>query len=217
MAQITQPFMMDKPNFTSIIYHARVREAQLIGPQAVPHTQRLYKCECCNDSGIVQAWKLNRWAKNVLDVDLDPVMSLPVLCNRLSTCGEVEIQVFADKDKDENAQRTRRQNFKECENIGKYIRDEKLKALSTQQSDYIHHKILEYRELLSVTDKGKAYVDAVRKAAREAVASKPSTRLSHIGEVLATFEMPPEPDYDVELDGVTTPTNNHPIPNDLPF
>ena len=126
---------MDKPNFTSIIHHARVREAQLIGPQEVPHTQRLYKCECCNDSGIVQSWKLNRWGKTALDADLDAVMSLPVLCNRLSTCGEVEIQVFADKDRDENAPRTRTQNFKACENIGHYIRDGKLKRC--QQSKLI--------------------------------------------------------------------------------
>ena len=126
MAQITQSLMMDKPNFTSIIHHARVREAQLIGPQEPrPHcTQRLYKCECCNDSGIVQSWKLNRWGKTAFDADLDAVVaSLPVLCNRLSTCGEVEIQVFADKDRDENAPRTRTQNFKACENIGHYIRD----------------------------------------------------------------------------------------------
>lgn len=203
---------MDKPNFTSIFHHARVREAKLIGPQAVSHTQRLYKCECCNDSGVVQSWKLNRWGKTALDADLDAVMSLPVLCNRLSTCGEVEIQVFADKDRDENAPRTRTQNFKACENIGHYIRDGKLRALSAEQADYIHNKVLEYRELLAVTDQGKAYVDAVRKAGREAVTAKPSTRLSHIGEILATFEMPLEPEYGVELDGVTTYTNDNPIP-----
>ena len=215
---------MDKPNFTSIIHHARVREAQLIGPQAIPHTQRIYKCECCNDSGVVQAWKLNRWGKTALDADLDSVMSLPVLCNRLSSCGEVEIQVFADKDRDENAPRTRTQNFKTCESIGHYMADGKLKALTLQQSEYIHNKVLEYRELLSVTEQGKQYVEDVRTAARGAVSAKPSTRLSHIGEMLATFAMPPEPgldrdpqpEPDVELDGVTLITNatDH---NDLPF
>ena len=211
---------MEKPNFTSIMHHARVREAQLIGPQAVPHTQRLFKCECCNDSGVVQSWKLNRWGKNALDADLDAVMSLPVLCTRLSTCGEVEIQVFADKDRDENAPRTRTQNFKDCENIGQYIRDGKLRALTLEQSQYIHDKVLEYRELLSVTDEGRAYVDAVRKAGREAVTAKPSTRLSHIGEVLATFEMPEEPgiltkifeDIEARYLNQSTTTND-----DLPF
>ena len=215
---------MNKPNFTSIIHHARVRDAKLIGPQQIPHTQRIYKCECCNDSGVVQAWKLNRWGKTALDADLDAVMSLPVLCNRLSSCGEVEIQVFADKDRDENAPRTRTQNFKKCESIGHYMSEGKLRALSLEQSEYIHNKVLEYRELLSVTEQGKQYIDDLRTAARDAVAAKPSTRLSHIGEMLATFAMPPEPGLDrdpdpapgVELDGVTIITNAS-TPDDLPF
>lgn len=186
---------MQKPDFSAVLRHAQVREPQQLGPQEVPYGQRLYKCECCNDSGVVQAWKLNRWASALSDVPLDSVMSMPVLCTHLRTCGEREIQVFAQKDTDENSPRTVRRKLSDGENIGHLLAEGRVKVLTHSQSQYIHQKVLEYRELLSVTEEGREYIAKVREAARNATpAEKPSPRLTHVGAILAGFALPEEPD-----------------------
>ena len=237
---------MEKPNFDLIVNHARVRDPVAMGPQAVPHTKRLYKCECCNDTGVVQSWKLNRWALRVMDEPLDAIMSLPVLCTRYTTCGEVEIQVFADKDKDENAPRTARKNFindPKAVTIPELIKNKKIRILSYEQSQYIHDRVLEYRELLATTQEGQEYVDSVKAVLRAAVPEQKRQRLQHVSEVFAPAELPPEPELTAvhtervqvvsprdfvpspdplplepgqEIDGITTFTN-HPAPEDLPF
>ena len=234
---------MQKPNFDSIVSHARVREARATGPQAIPHNQRIFKCECCNDSGVVQAWKLNRWAKRVMDEPLDAIMSLPVLCTRYNTCGEVEIQVFADKDRDENAPRTSKRNFVEGDKIGDLIKHRKVRVLSYEQSQYIHDRVLEYRELLATTEQGQQYVEGVKTALRDSIPEKTRPRLHHISEIFSPALLPDEPDLtapervevvsprdftptpdpaplepNVELDGVTLLTNADPTDlSDLPF
>lgn len=237
---------MQKPNFDLIVNHARVREPVAMGAQAIPHATRIYKCECCNDTGVVQAWKLNRWALRVMDEPLDAIMSLPVLCTRYTTCGEVEIQVFADKDRDENAPRTQRRNFisdSKSIAIPELIKAKKLRVLSYEQSQYIHDRVLEYRELLATTQEGQEYVDSVKAVLRAAVPEQKRQRLQHVSEVFAPAELPPEPELTAvhtervqvvsprdfipspdplphepnqELDGITTFTN-YPSPEDLPF
>ncbi len=188
---------MQKPDFSSIVHHARVRSPQQIGPQEIAPGTRIYKCECCNDSGVVQSWKLNRWASNVLDEPLDPIMSLPVLCTQYRSCGELEIQVFAPKDEDENSSRTTVKKLSDGETIGQMLAAGKMKALNASQSRYIHEKVLEYREMLTATEQGRTYVDAVRSAARDAIPAQPQERrLTHVGSILASFQMPPEPNFD---------------------
>ena len=187
---------MKKPSFDLILHHARVRAPQQIGPQEIPPGTRIYKCECCNDTGVVQSWKLNRWASRITDEPLDAIMSLPVLCSQYETCGETQIQVFADKDKDENASRTATRSLLKGESVGALISAGKMKALSLDQSRYIHHKVLEYRELLSNTEKGRQFVADVKAAAKAATPVQPhSNRLTHIGSIIATFDFPIEPDF----------------------
>ena len=188
---------MEKPSFHAITDYARVRNPKQIGPQEIPIGQREFKCECCNDSGVVQSWKLNRWALDVTDEPLDSIMSAPVLCTQFSSCGELEIQVFAPKDADENSPRTTVRKLSDGETVGHKLANGSLKALNLAQSRYIHNKVLEFREMLSYTSQGRDYIAEVRAAARTAIPAQPQTgRLMHIGSILAGFEMPPEPQTD---------------------
>jgi len=199
---------MERPDFGGIVHHSRQREPRLKSgiPQEVPYGTRLYHCECCNDSGVVQAWKLNRWAIAPSDEPLNSTMSLPVFCQQFQSCGNAMQQVFAgDKDKDEAASRTVEVNLlKGNSNGDSQLRDRiakgKLKVLSLEQSRYIHNKVLEYREQLACTDHGRAYIADVKTACREALPPSDAHRsvggLTHIGQMLRIPDLPAEPDWD---------------------
>lgn len=196
---------MTRPDFTGVIHHSRQREPHLKSgiPQALPPGTRLYRCECCNDTGVVQSWKLNRWAKAPSDQPLDSTTSLPVFCQQLSTCGNTTQQVFAgSRDNDESAPRTVDTNLlKGNSNGDSHLRDligkGVIKALTPQQSAYIHAKVLEYRQMLEGTSEGQQYVADVKTACREALPPSDAHRgiggLSHIGLLLRVPAMPSEP------------------------
>jgi len=214
---------MSKPDFSAVARHSVQREAQLKSgiPQAIPYGTRIYSCECCNDTGIVQAWKLNRWALAPGDEPFNPTTSLPVFCQMLTSCGNATMQVFAgNRDNDEAASRTAevnllRGNSDGSSSLREQIAKGKLKCLTPEQSRYLHNKVLEYRELLACTERGRQYVEDVKQACRDALppAEAKETRLGngrlmHIGELLRLPQMPEEPDWDaVTVEARVQPSN----------
>lgn len=199
---------MSRPNFDGISRHSRQRQPTLKSgiPQELPYGTRLFQCECCNDTGVVQAWKLNRWALAPGEEPLDSTMSLPVFCQLYPSCGNSTMQVFAgNRDNDESAERIAQVNLLKGNSSGEsHVRDliakGKLKCLTAEQSRYIHNKVLEYRELLATTSAGQQYIAEVKAACREALppeeAQRGTKRLMHIGQLLRPPVMPPEPDWD---------------------
>lgn len=196
---------MQRPDFTGVIHHSRQREPHLKSgiPQALPPGIRIYRCECCNDTGIVQSWKLNRWAISPSDQPLDSTTSLPVFCQQFASCGTTTQQVFAGlRDDDESAPRTVDKNlFKGNSNGDSHLREliakDQLMALTVQQSAYIHAKVLEYRQMLESTPEGLQYIADVKTACREALPTADAHSgiggLSHIGLLLRVPNLPPEP------------------------
>jgi hypothetical protein len=202
---------MNKPDFSAITRHSVQREPQLKSgiPQAIPYGTRIYSCECCNDTGVVQTWKLNRWALAPGDEPLNSTTSLPVFCQMLTSCGNATMQVFAgSRDNDESAPRITEVNLLRGNSNGdsclrEQIAKGKLKCLTPEQSRYIHNKVLEYRELLACTEAGRQYVEDVKEACRKALPSPEAQktrlgngRLMHIGELLRLPQLPEEPDWD---------------------
>lgn len=193
--------MMNKPNFSEIISHARTKRIhQAVGVrQEVAKGETIFRCECCNDTGIVQSWKIERFIVGERDDRLDPVMSIPIFCGRLPECGNVTMQVYSGiRDDKEDNQRTETLSLystpgKENTYIAAGIASGRFRALTLEQSTYIHNAVIEYRNKLW-TDEGQDYVAEVRKNGREAQASKkPTDRLSHISCMMPAFNMPKEP------------------------
>ena len=200
---------MQKPDFSSVVRHSVQRDSHLKAgiPQAIPYGTRIYRCECCNDSGIVQTWKLNRWALLPDHQPLNPSTSLPIFCNQLASCGNQTQQVFAgSRDNDEAAERTAEVNIFKGNQAGESqissrLANGSLRCLSPEQSRYIHNKVLEYREMLACTERGRQYVEDVKEACRgaspnyDAPRSAGAGRLVHIGELLCPPTIPPEPSW----------------------
>jgi hypothetical protein len=200
---------MQKPDFSAVVRHSVQRDSHLKAglPQAIPYGTRIYRCECCNDSGIVQSWKLNRWALGPDDQPLNSSTSLPVFCQHFTSCGNQTQQVFAgSRDNDEAAERTAEVNlFKGNEAGESQVRGRiaagALRCLSQEQSKYIHNKVLEYREMLACTERGRQYVEEVKEACRGATPNYDAPRnagpgrLVHIGELLCPPVIPAEPDW----------------------
>lgn len=196
---------MDRPDFFGVVHHSRQREPHLKSgiPQALPPGTRLYRCECCNDTGVVQTWKLNRWAIAPSEQPLDSTTSLPVFCQQFASCGTTTQQVFAgNRDNDESAPRTVDANLLKGNSNGEsQLRDriarDLLKVLTPQQSAYIHAKVLEYRQMLEGTSEGLQYIADVKTACREGMPPDDAHRgisgLSHIGLLLRVPDLPPEP------------------------
>lgn len=200
---------MYAPDFSSVIDHSRQGGISLAqpSPQAIPYTERTFTCECCNDTGVVQVWKLNRWALRLGSEPLCPTTSLPVLCRHFPSCGNATQQVFAgSRDTDEGASRTAEVNLFNTNSagesaIGRKIAFGDVKCLSVEQSRYLHNRVLQYRELLGATSEGQQYIEDVKQACRVAMpppeAQRGTKRLMHIGNLLGVVQFPDEPDWDV--------------------
>ena len=196
---------MDRPDFSGVVLHSRQREPHLKSgiPQALPPGSRIYTCECCNDTGVVQSWKLNRFALARIDHPLDSTTSLPVFCQQFASCGTTTQQVFAgNRDNDESAPRTVDTNLlKGNSNGDSQLRDRiakgLLKVLTPQQSLFIHEKVLDYRWMLEGTSQGQQYVADIKTACREALPPPDAHRsfggLSHVGLLLRVPDLPIEP------------------------
>ena len=220
---------MHAPDFSLVIDHSRQGGISLAqpSPQAIPFTDRLYTCECCNDTGVVQVWKLNRWAMPPGAEPLCPTSSLPVLCRHLPSCGNATQQVFAgNRDNDEGASRTAEVNLFKPNTagesaIGRKIAYGDIKCLSVEQSRYLHNRVLQYRELLGVTAEGQQYIEDVKQACRVALpppeAKRSSRRLMHIGILLGVVLMPDEPNWDeVRPDPAVQPVDPRDFASPLP-
>ena len=116
---------MPKPSFDGLHEYAKARKPRTKGPQAVLPHERLYRCECCNDTGIASIWKLNKWAfPNQPPLDTS---SAPIFCAQFTTCGNITMQVFTDNREQEDGQsRTETLNLfttpnNESTTIGKMI------------------------------------------------------------------------------------------------
>jgi hypothetical protein len=140
---------MDKPDFSSVLKKAHVRR---IGPEqptvrAIPPGQLIYGCYCCQDTGIVQTWKLERFT-NSFGFNLDPTMSIPVFCRRKITCGTTTLQIFSGYKSEEDEQtRTVDSNlFTRPDGtntaIGDMIGRGALPHLTREQSEYIHQMVI---------------------------------------------------------------------------
>ena len=178
-------------------------------PTKVPEGQALHDCECCQGTGVVEPWKLKRFFPDVFgDLDIDPLMSLPVFCDRLTTCGDRHQSVWVDpKDKDEDKDASRVVNlnlFTAGDGSASYviqlINQGKLLKLDQAEADHIHQGVLAYRAQL-FTPEGRAYIDEIAKRAKEALpdpnifkGTNTGKRKFHpIGSLCVPFEMPPEP------------------------
>jgi len=222
---------MNAPTFYGLHSYAKPRTPKTQGPQAIPPHERLYRCECCNDTGIAQGWKLNKWAfptSTPLNHN-----STPIFCGQFPTCGDITLQVFAEAgDKKETQSRTETLNLfrspgGEGTRIGTMIGQSRLQALSTNQSEYIHNKVLEYRQQLSV-GAGKAWVDDVKDVCRAAMTTEHKAD-DGIARLCVAVELPPEPlmepyapptvalapdpkDFDTVLPPANPPTQDSKLP-----
>ena len=190
---------MSAPTFHGLHGYAKPRTPKTQGPQAIRPHERLYRCECCNDTGIVQEWKLNKWAfptSTPLDHN-----STPIFCGHFPTCGDLTLQVFAeDRDKKEGESRTETANLfrassGESTRIGSMIGQGRLKALTPAQSEYIHNKVLEYRQQLSV-GVGKAWIEDVKAACRGAMTTEEKAADGQLARLCVAVDLPPEPEMD---------------------
>ncbi|WP_438983919.1 hypothetical protein [Vulcanococcus sp.] len=219
---------MDRPDFTGVVHHSRQREPHLKNgiPQGLPPGSRIYTCECCNDTGVVQSWKLNRFALATSDQPLDSTTSLPVFCQQFASCGNTTQQVFAgNRDNDESAPRTMDTNLlKGNSNGDSQLRDRiakgLIKVLTPQQSRFIHEKVLEHRAMLEGTSQGLQYIADVKTACREALPPPEAHRgvrgLSHIGLLLRVPVLPPEPGQQ-PAQSVQPPDPGYDTAADFPF
>ena len=190
---------MSTPNFHGLHGYAKPRTPKTQGPQAIRPHERLYRCECCNDMGIVQEWKLNKWAwPTATPLNHN---STPVFCGQFPTCGDSTLQVFAQSgDEKETQSRTATLNLFRCPNgestrIGSMIGQGQLKALTPAQSEYIHNKVLEYRQQLSV-GVGKAWVEDVKAACRGAMATEEKAADGQLTRLCVAVDLPPEPEME---------------------
>jgi hypothetical protein len=190
---------MNAPTFHGLHGYAQPRTPKTQGPQAIRPHERLYRCECCNDTGIVQEWKLNKWAfPTATPLDHN---STPIFCGHFPTCGDLTLQVFAeDRDKKEGQTRTETANLfralsGESTRIGSMIGQGRLKALTPSQSEYIHNKVLDYRQQLSV-GVGKAWVEDVKTACRGAMTTEEKAADGQLTRLCVAVDLPPEPDMD---------------------
>ena len=223
---------MKAPTFHGLHGYATPRTPKTQGPQAVLPHERLYRCECCNDMGIVQEWKLNKWAfPTAAPLNHN---STPIFCGQFPTCGDSTLQVFAQSgDEKETQSRTATLNLFRCPNgestrIGSMIGQGRLKALTTAQSEYIHNKVLEYRQQLSV-GVGKAWIDDVKTACRGAMTTEEKAADGELTRLCVSVELPPEPflepyvppavalvpdpkDFDTVLPPTNPPTQDSKLP-----
>ena len=178
-------------------------------PTKVPEGTRLHDCECCQSTGVVEPWKLKRFFPETFgDLDIDPLMSLPVFCKRLTTCGDRDQSVFVDnkeQNEDKDSTRVMNLNLFAAGDGGKstllqLCDAEVLIRLTNAESLHIHNGVLEYRAQL-FTPEGRAYIDEIAKRAKEALpdpdifkGTNTGQRKFHpIGSLCVPFEMPPEP------------------------
>ena len=185
---------MKAPDFHGLHRYATPLRPKSKGPQAILPHERIYRCECCNDTGIVQVWKLNKWAFPN-DAPLS-ISSTPVFCSQFRTCGNMNMTVFAaERDQKDGDSRTETLNLfttpkGDSTFIGARIGQGQLQSLNSTQSRYIHDKVLEYRQQLS-EGPGKAWVDEIKKRLRHAV---PAGNEEGLTKLCVAVDLPPEPD-----------------------
>lgn len=207
---------MSRPNFHGLHRYATPRTPKQRGPQALQAHERIYKCECCNDTGVVQTWKLNKWAFP----NEEPLnsSSTPVFCSQFRSCGDINMTVFAeDRDKREGESRIETLNLfnrpnSESTTIGLMIGRGQLKSLSSDQSRYIHDKVLEYRQQLS-HGAGKKWVDECKARMARAIPMEAETGPQELTRICMSVEMPPEP----QLEAPQSPSVEVSNPKDISY
>lgn len=146
--------MTEAPDFSGVLKKAHVKR---IGPEetvvrAVPQGKSIYRCYCCQDTGIVQTWKLEKFT-NSFGYNLDPSMSIPVFCRRLLSCGDSTLQVYSGyrSENDEGTRTVSANLFTTPDGsnttIGRMIAEGSLPYLTGEQSLYIHNKVMELHGL----------------------------------------------------------------------
>ena len=189
---------LNRPDFHGLHNYAKARTPKGRGPQAVLPHERLYRCECCNDTGIAQEWKLNKWAFP----DEEPLdhNSTPIFCCQFQTCGDLTMTVFAaDRDQTDGKSRTETMNLfntpsGESTRTGTMLGQGRLKVLSQQQSRYIHNKVLEYRQQLS-EGPGKEWVEEIKRRCRGAMPETAERGDGGLTKVCVEVELPVEPTF----------------------
>lgn len=140
---------MDRPDFSSVLRKSHV---QRIGPEqatvrSIPPGKLIYGCYCCQDTGVVQTWKLEKFTDS-FGFNLDPAMSIPVFCRRKISCGTTTLQVFSGyrSEEDEKTRTVDSNLFTRPDGtnttIGDMIGQGLLPHLTREQSEYIHQMVI---------------------------------------------------------------------------
>ena len=117
----------------------------------IPWNERIFQCECCNDTGIVQDWKLRRFVPDVFGDGTGFDHTYPVFCRQFTTCGEYFAYIA---DSDEKVKGSLFQTPKrEPTLIFETIRSGAHTLLNQEQSSFIQRKVLELRKEIGTRPK----------------------------------------------------------------
>ena len=186
------------------------RQLKKSGPKEIDSRHRIFKCECCNDTGMVQAWKINKFCRPVKKKKYDG--NIPVYCEHYTTCGHYTIQTYS-KDENTPGQEVTASLFMDAKGnntlIGRQLARNEGVVLSREASLALHNAVINDRIWLAETAIGAEYCMEVRRRAREETSHKKNCgSLIHISQMLGTFDMPEEPER---------PINTNKPQTDLPF
>ena len=140
---------MQKPDFSKLAGNVKnqIDNAEKRNNPS-PTARTVYNCQCCQDTGIVQTWKLNTFIEEFKENPLDPITSYPVFCQHKKTCGNTTLQIYSGWNSQEDEQtRTVESSLFELPNgsnttIGRLIGENKAMCLSYEQAKYIHDQVL---------------------------------------------------------------------------
>ena len=110
----------------------------------IPWNERIFNCECCNDTGIAQAWKLAKFVPEVFGRETGFDHTYPVFCRQFGTCGEYHAYIADSDEKVKGSLFTT--SKREPTFLFETIRSGAHTLLTQQQSAFIQRKVLELRK-----------------------------------------------------------------------
>lgn len=110
----------------------------------IPWNERIFKCECCNDTGIVQAWKLAEFVPEIFGEGTGFDHTYPVFCRQFDTCGEYHAYVANSEEKVKGNLFTTPDRSPTT--LFETVRSGAHTLLNQQQSAFIQLKVLQLRK-----------------------------------------------------------------------
>ena len=117
----------------------------------IPWNKRIFKCECCNDTGIAQAWKLAKFVPDVFGDSIGFDHTYPVFCRQFGTCGEYYAYIADSDEKVKGSLFTTPK--REPTLLFETIRSGAHTLLTQQQSAFIQRKVLKLRKEIGTRPK----------------------------------------------------------------